>query len=250
VTTLGGTSTGSTFTINPLTPTISSLSPNYATAGGAAFTMTVNGTNFTSAATVNWGETALTTTFVSATKLTASVPASLITTAGTANVTVTTTGGTSVASTFTILLAQPPTIVSLTPNSGGGLSVVFKAVYSDPNGATDLDELQLLANTTDSAVSACYVYYYPHGNQLYLRNDAGTAWLSPALTPGGSGTVANSQCTLNASGSSVSLSGNNLTLNVSLTFAGTLTNPLNVYLFAAGLSGKNSGWVKSGTWTP
>ncbi len=43
-------------------PSISSLSPSSATAGGAAFTLTINGTNFTSAAAVNWGTTALATT--------------------------------------------------------------------------------------------------------------------------------------------------------------------------------------------
>jgi hypothetical protein len=84
------------------TVTIASLSPASATAGGTGFTLTVNGTNFVSGATVNWGSTALATTFISATELTAAVPASLIATAGTVSVTVTTTGGTSNALTFTI----------------------------------------------------------------------------------------------------------------------------------------------------
>src|SRR5207249_5307160 len=59
-------------------PTISSLSPTCATAGGPQFTLTVNGTNFVSGSTVNWNGSPLTTTFVSSTKLTATVPASLI----------------------------------------------------------------------------------------------------------------------------------------------------------------------------
>ena len=83
-------------------PTITSLSPSSATAGGAAFTLTINGTNFVSGVTANWGTTALTTTYVSATELTAAVPATLIATAGTASVTVTTSGGSSSAATFTI----------------------------------------------------------------------------------------------------------------------------------------------------
>jgi hypothetical protein len=33
----------------------------------------------------------------------------------------------------------------------------------------------------------CYVYHNPQGNQLYLCGDAGTAWLTSALTAGGSG---------------------------------------------------------------
>jgi outer membrane lipopolysaccharide assembly protein LptE/RlpB len=72
-------------------PTVSALSPNSATAGGAAFTMTVNGTNFAAKAVVNLNGTAQTanTTFVSGNQLMVTVPAAAITTAGTISVTVT-----------------------------------------------------------------------------------------------------------------------------------------------------------------
>jgi len=36
---------------------------------------------------------------------------------------------------------------------------------------------------------------------------------------------------------------------VSITFASSVALR-NVYLYASGLSGQNSGWVKEGTWTP
>ncbi len=79
--------------------------------------------------------------------------------------------------------AGPPAVVSLSPNTGAGTSVTFKAVYSDPNGAGDLSTLLLQMNTTQSGVNGCYVYYQPQGNHLYLANNAG-AWITPALTPG------------------------------------------------------------------
>ena len=145
--------------------------------------------------------------------------------------------------------AGPPTIVSLTPNSGTGPSVTFQAVYSDPNGASDLNELLLQLNTTQSSVDGCYVYYQPQGNHLYLATDAGNAWITPALAPGVAGTASNSRCTLNAGSSSVSTSGNDLTLTVALSFSSMEVGARNVYLYAAGLSGQNSGWVKEGTWT-
>ena len=47
-------------------PAIISLSPSYATAGGAAFTLTVSGANFVSGAKVRWNGTDRGTTFVSA----------------------------------------------------------------------------------------------------------------------------------------------------------------------------------------
>jgi hypothetical protein len=93
-----------TLTVTAATPapTIAPLTPNSATAGGAAFTLTINGTNFVSGAVAKWGATALTTTYFSATKLTVAVPKSLITTAGKASVTVSTVAGTSAAAAFTI----------------------------------------------------------------------------------------------------------------------------------------------------
>ena len=85
----GGTSNAQTFTINNPAPTETSLSPTSATAGGAAFTLTVNGTGFVSTSVVKFNGATKTTTFVSATQLTAAITAADIATAGTASVTVT-----------------------------------------------------------------------------------------------------------------------------------------------------------------
>jgi hypothetical protein len=110
----GVTSGGATFTISA-GPVIASLSPNTAPAGGPAFTLTVNGSGFVSGAVVQWNASALATSFVSATQLTAQVPASLIAAAGTANVTVVENGVTSASATFTIGAEQ--VITSLSPDS-------------------------------------------------------------------------------------------------------------------------------------
>ena len=106
----GGTSNAQTFTISAAS-TISSLNPACATAGGPQFTLTVTGTNYVSGSTVNWNGSPLATAFVSATQLSATVPAALIATAGTASVTVVSPcGGTSNAQTFTV--AATPVITS------------------------------------------------------------------------------------------------------------------------------------------
>jgi len=65
----------------------------------------------------------------------------------------------------------------VTPNAGSGLTQTFSAVYSDPNGASDLATVRLLFNTTVSGVNACDIHYSPAANLLYLYNDAGTATL-------------------------------------------------------------------------
>jgi hypothetical protein len=115
----GGASAPSNFTVNNSVPTITSLAPSSATAGGAAFTLTVNGTNLVATSVVNFNGAARTTTFVSATQVTAAITAADIATAGTPSVTVTNPapgGGTSAGSTFTIN-NPAPTITTLSPTS-------------------------------------------------------------------------------------------------------------------------------------
>jgi hypothetical protein len=148
------------------------------------------------------------------------------------------------------IISPQPAIVSLTPNFGAGTTVTFSAVYSDPNGVADLKEVFLLVSGGISGDNACYVYYKPEVNLLYLATNSGD-WIKPPLTPGVAGADSNRQCTLNAGLSWVSTTGNDLTLNVALSFSSTFTGSRNVYLYAAdGVSGLNSGWVQGGTWAP
>ena len=67
---------------------VTSFTPTKALANSAAFTLTVNGSNFISGAKVFWNGVARTTTFVSANQLTADIPASDLTTVGRVAVTV------------------------------------------------------------------------------------------------------------------------------------------------------------------
>jgi uncharacterized protein (TIGR03437 family) len=104
----------------PAGPTISSLSPPSATAGGQAFPLTVNGANFGSDAVVQWNGAALPTHFVSSAQLTATVSASLIATAQTISISVTSGGQTSTSMPFTInppSNGSTPAITSLVPNT-------------------------------------------------------------------------------------------------------------------------------------
>jgi hypothetical protein len=75
-------------------PNIAALVPNTTAAGGSLGPngLMVTGTRFNGNATINWNGTTLTTTFVSGTQLTATVPDGDVATAGTATVTVTNPG--------------------------------------------------------------------------------------------------------------------------------------------------------------
>ena len=95
---------------NPV-PSITSLSPNQASSGGAAFTLTVNGNGFVPSSVVRWNGSARTTSYVSSTRLTASIGAADIASTGTAQITVVSPapgGGTSGVATFVV--GPPPTL--------------------------------------------------------------------------------------------------------------------------------------------
>jgi YVTN family beta-propeller protein len=117
----GGTSQSVNDQSPPPTPTITTISPNSAVAGGAAFTLTINGTNFVASSMVKFGGSAPATTFVNSTQLTAAIPAASIASTGTPAVTVTNPapgGGTSNAINFTVTSSAStvPTISFLSPS--------------------------------------------------------------------------------------------------------------------------------------
>ncbi|HSV36094.1 MAG TPA: galactose oxidase-like domain-containing protein [Ramlibacter sp.] len=103
----------------PATPALGSLAPSNATAGGPAFTLTANGSNFVSGATVLWNGGGRSTTFVSGTQLTAAIGAADIAAAGTAQVSVVNPGGTVSGSLPFTVTAAAPTTFSLTVTKNG-----------------------------------------------------------------------------------------------------------------------------------
>jgi hypothetical protein len=186
-----------TFTINqdaPLTssnnpvPTLTSLSPTSVVAGSGAFTLTVNGTNFINGSTVNFNGVARTTTFVSATKLTAAILATDVATAGTPPVTVTSPtpgGGTSNAINFTITAANnpAPTITTLSPSSIAAGSAAFTLTINGTN---------FISASTVTFNGAAKTATYVSSSQLtisVLAADVATAGTAPVIvtnpTPGG-----------------------------------------------------------------
>jgi hypothetical protein len=109
----GSTSNSVNQVINNPAPVLNGISPAFINAGSAAFTLTVNGLGFTASSTVYWGTSALTTTYGSATQLTAQVPATDIA-----------TGGNTVA------------ITVQTPSPGGGTSNAFQFEVNSASGST------------------------------------------------------------------------------------------------------------------
>jgi hypothetical protein len=141
----------------------------------------------------------------------------------------------------------PPQVASVTPNSGTGLSQTFQVAISDQNGYADLRNVAVVINQTLSGTGACYFEIHPNANRIYLATDQVTGWNTMVL--GGSGDVQNSQCSLAAAGSSVSLSGTTATVSVKVTFKPAFAGARSVYVLAFDSGGLNSNWITAGTWT-
>lgn len=159
------TSNAVTFTVTAAAPTISSVSPSSITAGGAAFPLTVTGSGFVSGSVVQWNGSGVSTSYVNATQLTASITANLIASPGTANVTVLNPGvGTSSAVPFVVNAA------SVTPN------VQTISHIADGGGWRSTI---ILANT--DVVAAMYT--------VNFWSDAGTSYTPPLTTGTTSGAI-------------------------------------------------------------
>src|SRR5713226_6640260 len=130
----GGASNSLTLTITG--PTITTISPNSADTGGAAFTLTVNGRNFVTGSVVRWNGSDRPTAFISASQVSAQIPASDIAVAGTAAITVFNPapgGGASNSLTFTI---TGPTITTISPNSADTGGAAFTLTVNGSNFLT------------------------------------------------------------------------------------------------------------------
>ena len=163
-------------------PTVSSISPTSGTtAGGTAVTIT--GTNFVAGATVTFGGTAATNVVVvSGISITATTPAG---TAGAVTVTVTNSSGLSgsLASGFTYV--APPTVSSVSPNSGttaGGTAVTitgtnFVAGATVTFGSAAATNVVVVNSTTLTATT-------PAGTAGAVTVTVSVSGLSGSLTSG------------------------------------------------------------------
>jgi hypothetical protein len=140
---------------------------------------------------------------------------------------------------------QPPAAVSVSPAVGTGLTQTFTFVFSDPNGAAVLAQEYILFSQAGEA-NACMAVL--NASALHLLSDSGASWLGP-ITLGSSASLQNSQCSISGASSSVTTSGNFLTLGLAITFNSAFSGAKTVYMEAFDTAGLNSGMQAHGTWT-
>ena len=145
-----------------------------------------------------------------------------------------------------------PAVVSLTPATGTTTQASYSAVFTNTAGYQNFQILDILVNNVLDGRQACYIAIQPTGAttaNVFLVDDAGDAG-GPYRTMQipSSSIVSNNQCSVQAAGSSILGNGNQLTLNLTITFGSTFAGYKVFYVSAGDKSGANTGWQALGTW--
>ncbi len=134
------TSDPATLTVQPSNfPIIQTLSPDHVQEKSGGFTMTVTGTGFTAGATVRVNGSNRSTTFISATRLTATILSTDVATSGQRSITVASPGGgpESAAATLFITALNGPVTTSVSPASVAVGSPSTKVIINGSNFLID-----------------------------------------------------------------------------------------------------------------
>ena len=139
-------------------PTLSTISPTWAAAGGSPFTVTVTGANFVSGARVYWDATPLSTTLGSSTQLTATVTSGLIASYGMHAITVQDSGG-----------ATSGLTLSVGPNAPTMLMTSAQIAKMKARAAANTTEWQNLRNARRSGRGCDWAVQYTPGTPTACR---------------------------------------------------------------------------------
>jgi hypothetical protein len=134
--------------------------------------------------------------------------------------------------------------ISVTPNAGSGITQAFTLHYGNVYGAADLSA-RVRFGASNTGPGTCTARYNVATAVVELQNDAGTTWTAGTM---GSGSLSNSQCTLNLASSSATANGTDLTLVLNITFSTSFTGQKQIYMLATTPTGLSTGWQQRGTW--
>jgi hypothetical protein len=121
------------FIVSVAVPTLASISPAIGIVGSGTTTVTLTGTNFASTDTVQLNGAAIPSTLLSATSLTATLPASFLAAAGTGQITVSdsASGTVTASATFTVV-AAPQFVLSGPPTATSGEQPALTFTLTNP----------------------------------------------------------------------------------------------------------------------
>ena len=141
-----------------------------------------------------------------------------------------------------------PTPIAVAPNYGTTSTALITFTFDDATDYQNLSSVQALINTAVDGRNACYVAYNRIYGMLFLVPDNGDAGHPIGMPLTGSGTLSNSQCTISGAGSSVSGSGQRLTLTLNITFSPAFAGHRAIWPATQTFSNANSDWQAMAAW--
>jgi hypothetical protein len=147
-----------------------------------------------------------------------------------------------------------PTNGTIRPNSGGapaGNIVYFTTTWSDPDGHADLKACRLHIGRWDAPKSLAgnaVLVYQARTNKILIRNDRGTRWWG-GKPVGSANVIQNSQAKVYCNLTTVSRSGNTVTVRWAVESKPAFRGRTKMYLKARDLAGLTSALDHKGTWT-
>jgi hypothetical protein len=147
-----------------------------------------------------------------------------------------------------------PGSFSAVPANGGGHTQTFTFSASYVEGAAQISSLWMMFGTPVRGTNlyginvpnVCLIIYYPQYNSLTLMDDAGIS--GSAGTPGSPALLANSQCKVDAAHSSVTVSGNNIVVQVPVTFSYDFAGNQPIWMNAVAVD-SGGPFSQMGAWT-
>ncbi len=141
-----------------------------------------------------------------------------------------------------------PLSTGVSPATGTTATTVISYTFDDQTSAYNLKTVWALLNTSIDGRRACYVAYYAPGNRLYLYPDNGDGLQATNIALTGGNTIENSQCKISATGSSVTRSGQRLTLNLNVQFKSAFTGSRGIWTASQTMTDVVGPWTALGNW--
>lgn len=121
------------------------------------------------------------------------------------------------------------TMVGISPAAGSGIAQTFTVSIADALGISDLGYLIMQFGNSNCYIEALISTTSYTSGFFWLLSDNGTFGSGIAS---GSGSISNSECTLNGAGSVISTSGNNLTMKLNMGFAASFAGTYDLRIIA------------------
>lgn len=120
--------------------------------------------------------------------------------------------------------------------------------FQDASNTNNLQTMWALINNSLDGLGACYIAYYRPANLVFLVPDNGDGSQAVSMALTGNNTVSNSQCTVSAQGSNVTVTGARVQVILPITLKPGFQARKAVWMAGSTLDGAHSAWQIQGVW--